>query len=488
MASFKIWRIIVEFKNPVHIWVGLLFASILLISSSALAQEAASIAQSVEKSPPASQERKTSTATDTTDATDKVEVPVKDIQRFATAVAEIKRYYIKPVSDDELFNYAISGMLSNLDPHSSFLDPAAMQDLQMSTSGKFGGIGVEMIPDVGFIKVISPIDDTPAFKAGLKPDDVIVRINGKLVKDMTLQEAINLIRGASGTKVTLDILRKGSKKPLVFNITREIINVKTVKSELYEQHYGYIRLSFFQSNTAADLASAIKNLKQKSGGLLYGVVLDLRNNPGGLLDSAVQVTDAFLDSKLLAKYDKTIVYTKGRIPADNIRLKAIDGDLITGVPMVVLINGASASASEIVAGALQDYKRAVVIGVKSFGKGSVQTVLPIDNDTGIKLTTALYYTPAGRSIQAKGIEPDVIVADLKLPKSDTDTIVFDPIEESSLNNHLANGNGHAGAPELARELRTGKNKKEENDLGNKDFQLYEALMLLKGLHSMRGVA
>ncbi len=425
-------------------------------------------------------------------------LPLKDIQRFATAVAQIKRYYVKPVSDETLFTYAIEGMLSNLDPHSAYLDAEELQDLQTTTVGKFGGIGIEVIPQDGFIKVISPIDDTPAYKAGIKAGDMIIRINNKLVKDMTLRDAINLIRGEPGSKVNLVIIRTGEKKPLQFNVTREIIQVHTVKSEILENGYGYIRLSFFQASTNKDLLNAINKLKQESGGQLKGIIIDLRNNPGGLLDSAIDITDDLLDSSALKKYDGLIVYTKGRIPDDDIKAKATPGDVLKDVPIVVLINEGSASASEIVAGALQDYKRALVLGKKSFGKGSVQTVLPIDNHTGIKLTTALYYTPAGRSIQAKGIEPDISIPEVKISNPDDSSI---SIAEADLNKHLNNGNDNnpdqkdkqdkkdstdTDVTSMMDQAAVVNDKNNTSDkkissLLRSDFQVYEALMILKSI-------
>lgn len=442
----------------------------------------------------------TPVAADASENSSTLSLPLKDIQRFATAVAQIKRYYVKQVSDETLFTYAIEGMLSNLDPHSAYLDEEELQDLQTTTVGKFGGIGIEVIPQDGFIKVISPIDDTPAYKAGIKAGDLIIRINNKLVKDMTLRDAINLIRGEPGSKVNLVVVRSGEKKPLQFNVTREIIQVHTVKSEMLENGYGYIRLSFFQASTSKDLINAIDKLKQEAGGQLKGIIIDLRNNPGGLLDSAIDITDDLLDSSALKQYDGLIVYTKGRIPDDDIKAKATPGDILKNVPIVVLINEGSASASEIVAGALQDYKRALVLGKKSFGKGSVQTVLPIDNHTGIKLTTALYYTPAGRSIQAKGIEPDITIPEVKISNADDS---FISIAEADLNRHLNNGNEKT--PEDKKDNKDNKentdtdvtsmmdqaavtnNKSPSGDakisnLLRSDFQVYEALMILKGLY------
>lgn len=414
-------------------------------------------------------------------------IPVQDIQRFANVIAQIKQFYIEPIQDKALFNNAIKGMLTNLDPHSSFLDTNDLRDLKTFTTGEFGGIGIEVMPENGFIKVISPLDDTPASKAGIKAGDLIVRIDNKLVKDMTIEQAINLIRGKKGTQVNISLIRKGETKPLNLTLTREVVKVQAVKSRLLENGYGYIRIAFFQQSVKPDLDKAIEKLQQESGGQLNGLILDLRNNPGGLLDSAVSVADEFLDSQKL-KNNKLIVYTKGRIPGQDLQANATTGDSTNGTPMVVLINQGSASASEIVAGALQDHKRAIILGVKSFGKGSVQTVIPIDNESAIKLTTALYYTPSGRSIQAKGIQPDVVVADLKIPKSSTQDITIAPIEEADLENHLSNGNKNKEATEVNKTQQDEaqeKINKTERDLARQDFQLYEALNLLKGLHAAK---
>lgn len=408
------------------------------------------------------------------------QIPVQDIQRFANVIAEIKQYYIEPVDNKVLFDNAIRGMLSNLDPHSSYLDANDLRDLQTVTTGEFGGIGIEVMPDDGFIKVVSPLDDTPASKAGIKAGDIIIRIDGKLVKDMTAEQAINMIRGKKGTKVTLTLVRKG--KPLTVDLTREVVKVQSVKSKLLEPGYGYVRIAFFQENAGKDVAKAVDDLKAQSGGKLNGLILDLRNDPGGLLDSAISVADDFLDSNKL-KGSKNIVYTKGRISGADMQAKATPGDIIPGVPMVVLINQGSASASEIVAGALQDYKRAIILGTKSFGKGSVQTVIPIDNQSAIKLTTALYYTPAGRSIQAKGITPDVTVKPLKIDKGQDNDII--PLDEADLAGHLANGN----AEKTDSNIESAKAASEQNlsqtekQLAQDDYQVYSALTLLKGLHA-----
>ncbi len=414
-----------------------------------------------------------------------INLPLQDIERFATVIAQIHRYYVEPVSDDKLFNYAISGMLSSLDPHSDYLDQDALNDLETTTSGKFGGIGIEVIPSDGFIKVVSPIDGTPAYKAGIKTGDLIIRIDNKLVRDMTLREAVNMIRGEIGTTVHLTLLRKDGKKPLELDVKRDTIKVETIKTELYPDNYGYIRLSFFQDSTKQDLIKGVKSLQKQANDQLKGVVLDLRNNPGGLLDSAVDVTNLFLDSKHL-KYSGLIVYTKGRIASSDIKAVATGQDILKGIPMVVLTNEGSASAAEIVAGALQDQDRATLVGQRTFGKGSVQTVLGIDDKTAIKLTTALYYTPAGRSIQAKGIEPTIEIPQLTIPKSTSDDDSFISISEVDLEKHLANdGNDDKSqaAKDAEADAKTEEANKKMTELLYKDFQLYQGLNILRGLRA-----
>lgn len=421
-------------------------------------------------------------------------IPVQDIQRFTTVIAQIKRYYIKDTTDKELFNNAIRGMLTNLDPHSAFLDTEELKDLETVTTGEFGGIGVEIIPENGYIKVISPLDDTPAFKSGIKSGDLIIRINGKVIKKMTIRAAINMIRGKRGSPVELTILRKGEKKPLVISVVRDVIKVASVKSKILGDGFGYIRIAFFQAPAKNDLHKAIRELQKKNKGRLKGLVLDLRNNPGGLLDAAIHIADTFLDSKKLS-HEQLIVYTKGRIPGSDIRATATPGDMIKNVPIVVLINGGSASASEIVAGALQDYKRAVIMGTKSFGKGSVQTIIPIDDTTGIKLTTALYYTPAGRSIQASGILPDITISELKVNKPEGLDGLLDPVEEADLSGHLNSGNkevknktNNKAKTKDAKKTATDSEENDEpqiNPLAFDDYQLFSALTLLQGLAAAR---
>lgn len=404
--------------------------------------------------------------------TTSIHMPAKDVRRFATVIGQIKHFYIEDISDEKLFTNAIRGMLYKLDPHSAYLDETDFKELQSATSGQFGGIGIEMIPEDGMIKVISPLDDTPASKAGIKPGDLIVRINKKLVKDMSLNEAVSEIRGKRGSTVTLTIVRENTAKPLEMKLVREKIKVKSVKGKLIDHHYGDVRISFFQANTHRELIKTIKQLNKDAKGDLRGIILDLRNNPGGLLDASIDIADVFLDARKLKK-NKLIVYTKGRDARSNTQGKATKGDLTKGIPVVVLINGGSASASEIVAGALQDHHRAVIVGQTSFGKGSVQTVLPIDDKTAIKLTTALYYTPKGRSIQAHGIEPDITVSDIVIPKGAEKSSTR--IDEASLSGHLKNGS--------SKSKKHGKSM-QSKELVHKDFQLYQALIILKGIEKV----
>ncbi len=366
------------------------------------------------------------------------ELSKKNVQRFVTTIALIHRYYIKNVDNDELFNNAISGMIVSLDPHSSYLDTNDIKELKTTVSGEFVGIGIELtLSKDGLLKVISPLDDSPAARSEIKPNDFIVKINGQLVQNMSLLEAVGRIKGKKGTSVTLTVLRKSTDKPLIFNITREPIHLISVKSKMLEPDYGYVRITFFQGSVVTQLHEAISKLKTESNSHLKGLVLDLRNNPGGLLDVSAGVADSFLDSNKIYQYNDYIVYTKGRVPGANIHIKATPGDLIPNTPIVVLINGGSASASEIVAGALQDYKRAIIMGTTSFGKGSVQTVLPIDHDDAIKLTTALYYTPAGREIQEKGIIPNVTVPELTILTIKPAEMGF-TLDEADFQNHLPN--------------------------------------------------
>lgn len=411
-------------------------------------------------------------------------LPLDDVQRFSTAIGQIKNFYVNPVEDSELFEDAIRGMLSGLDPHSAYLDIEEFSELKSQTDGEFGGLGIEVGMEDGYIRVVSPIDDTPASSAGVEAGDIIVKLDDKPVKGMTLREAVSLMRGPKGSTINLTILRKDEKKLIQLALVRDVIQVKSVKSRLMENDYGYLRVSHFQAKTYNHLKHSIASLNKLNKKPLKGIVLDLRNNPGGLLDAAVDVSDAFLDSNQL-KENKLIVYTKGRIPSAEMEAKANPGDLLNGIPMVVLINQGSASGSEIVAGALQDHKRAVIMGNTSFGKGSVQTVLPLDENRGVKLTTALYYTPLGRSIQAKGIEPDILLEDMKVSANEeTSNLILALIRESDLDNHLGNGNSANNVADkkvVASQTRAATNGADK-PLAVRDYQLYEALNLLKALN------
>ncbi len=417
-------------------------------------------------------------ASQSANAKNEPELPMNDIKRFVTAIAVIKHYYIKKMGDQELFSDAIGGMVTDLDPHSSYLDPDALKDLKISTSGQFGGVGIEIMPDKGMLKVISPLDGTPAEKAGIKPGDMIIKIDDKIVRDMSLNDAVKMIRGKKGSIVSLTILRESEKNPLVFKLKRDAIKIKTVSTKLLENHYGYARIAFFQGPLKKQLTNAIKKLKKEAGGKLNGLVLDLRNNPGGVLESSTDVANMFLTSKDLKKYNKVLVYTKGRTKDSDLSIKASGTDTIKGVPMVVLINKGSASASEIVAGALQDYKRAIIMGTRSFGKGSVQTILPIGKDSAIKLTTALYYTPSGKVIQARGIQPDIYVPKLTISLDKNSALL--EVDEDDLQDHITN---HTKEDKKQAELFK-KQKQDEIKLAEKDYQLYEALLVLKGLHTV----
>lgn len=415
-------------------------------------------------------------------------LPLDDLQRFSSVVEQIRKYYVEPVEDKVLFENAIRGMLSGLDPHSAYLDPGEFSDLRANTSGRFGGLGIEVTMDDGLVKVISAIDDTPAQRAGVKSGDLIVRLDDTPVKGLTLKKAVEMMRGERGKPILLTIVRKGNNQPLKLKVMRDLIQVKSVKSRLLDQQYGYIRISQFQSQSAEDMISAIEKLEKESKGSLKGIILDLRNNPGGILESSVKVSDAFLDKPTL-KYDSMIVYTEGRLPGSEIKEQAHEGDILSGAPIVVLVNGGSASASEIVAGALQDHKRAMIVGTQTFGKGSVQTVLPLKDNHGLKLTTALYYTPSGRSIQAEGIKPDIEIQDLKMPTAQNEDDDIGNVRESDLEGHLKNskeksspGLDTSNLDEVTAAALTKRTEKDENKvLLAEDYQLNEALNLLKGL-------
>ena len=319
-------------------------------------------------------------------------IPVEELQRFTTVVEHIENYYVNPTSDAALFENAIRGMLAGLDPHSAYLDIEEFSELKASTTGKFGGLGIEVTLEDGFVRVISPIDDTPAARAGIQAGDLIIRINEAPVKGMALKDAVEMMRGEPNTEITLLLLRENTEAPIKIKLVRSLISVQSVKSHSLPDNYLYLRISQFQSDTGVELVREIKAAQKAASNKIRGVVLDLRNNPGGVLDASVQVADTFLDKDNLA-YDGLIVSAQGRMPGSQLIEKAKTADLLDGMPLVVLLNSGSASASEIVAGALQDHKRAIIVGEQSFGKGSVQTILPLKDKRGLKLTTALYYTP-----------------------------------------------------------------------------------------------
>jgi carboxyl-terminal processing protease len=394
-------------------------------------------------------------------------LPIEELRTFSDVFGRIKNDYVVDVDDKELIENAIRGMLSGLDPHSSYLDAEQFTELQVGTTGQFGGLGIEVGMENGFVKVIAPIDDTPAQRAGVQAGDLIIRLDDTPVKGMTLGEAVKVMRGKPGSDIELTIVRDGLDKPLNITITRDIIKVKSVKARMLEPGFGYLRISQFQSKTAENLVDAIEKLKKENSGPLEGLVLDLRNNPGGVLNGAVAVSDAFLVKGM-------IVYTEGRIADSKLRFNATPDDVINGAPLVVLVNQGSASASEIVAGALQDHKRAIIVGSKTFGKGSVQTILPLSSESALKLTTARYYTPSGRSIQAEGITPDIELDRVKFTSVEQNIA---PLKEADLSRHLDNGKG-------GKKGKSADDDEEEDDsksLAADDYMLYEALNMLKGL-------
>ena len=400
-------------------------------------------------------------------------LPLDELRAFTEVFSRIKADYVEPVEDKKLLQDAVQGMLSGLDPHSSYLDSESFRDMRVETEGQFGGLGIEVTMENGFVKVVSPIEDTPAARAGVKPGDLIIRLDDKAVKGMTLTEAVRVMRGKPGSDIVLTIVREGATKPLKLTLTRAVIKIQSVKSRLLEPGFGYVRITQFQAGTDKGLADVIKKLGDENKEALRGIVLDLRNNPGGVLNAAVGVSDTFLDKGL-------IVYTEGRVADSKMKLTATPGDALNGAPIVVLINGGSASASEIVAGALQDHKRAVIMGTKSFGKGSVQTIVPVSNGAALKITTARYYTPNGRSIQASGIVPDILTEEARITKSEAS----DRLREADLARHLENGEEIAKPKEESKKEEK-KDDKKKNESGKspatEDYQLQEALNLLKGI-------
>ncbi len=402
-------------------------------------------------------------------------LPLEDLRAFTEVFGKVKSDYVETVDDKDLLENAIKGMLSGLDPHSSYLNREEFKEMRIGTDGKFGGLGIEVSMENGFVKVISPIDDTPAQRAGVMAGDVIVRLDDTPVKGMTLNEAVKIMRGKPGTDILLTIVREGEEGPLKITITRAIIRIKSVRSKTLEPGFGYIRISQFQSATGTSMRKAISELKKENDGELKGLILDLRNNPGGVLNASVSVADAFI------KKGK-IVYTEGRVKDSLLTFNASPNDLLKGAPIVVLVNGGSASASEIVAGALQDHHRAIIMGTKTFGKGSVQTIMPMNNGAALKITTARYFTPSGRSIQAEGIEPDIIVEQLKISKKEDSKV--QRLREADLRDHLENGNGKKAtdAKKGSNDSAKKKGEADEKEKLKNDYQLNEALNLLKGIY------
>jgi carboxyl-terminal processing protease len=425
-------------------------------------------------------------------------LPIEELRTFSEVFGRIKTDYVEPVDDKKLIKEAITGMVAGLDPHSAYLDQDAYKELQAGTQGEFGGLGIEVSMEDGLVRVVSPIDDTPAARAGIKPGDLIIKLDEAAVKGMTLNDAVKRMRGKPDTQITLTLLRKNEPKPLVVTLTRAVIKMKSVKLKEIEPGYASIRVSQFQEHTGEDLAAAIEKFYKDNNGAIKGLVLDLRNDPGGLLNAAVGVSAAFLPR------DALVVYTEGRVADAKMRLTATPENYLRGpadtdyaaalpalakkVPLVVLVNGGSASASEIVAGALQDHHRATIMGVQTFGKGSVQTILPLSNNTALKLTTARYFTPNGRSIQAKGIVPDVVV------QEDADAVEsMLGIREADLEGHLSNPTDKkvdAAKPAAKPATAAGQDAaakpahkpqaKLEDGKEKPDYQLDQAIAYLKG--------
>ena len=390
-------------------------------------------------------------------------LPLEELRTFADVYNQIRSGYVEEIDDSTLLEYAIQGMLMGLDPHSVYLTEDAFQNLQDTTSGEFTGLGLEVGMEDGYVKIISPIDGSPAAGAGLQSGDIILKLNKAPVKGMSLNEAIDIMRGPKGSKIQLTVGRPGESQPFDVTLVRDVIKIASVRQRWLEPGYGYIRIAQFQGATGADVSRSLEKLMQEQE--LKGLVLDLRNNPGGILRASVDVAGLFMDGG-------TVVYTEGRLPNSDVNYDAESNDASSGTPLVVLINSGSASASEIVAGALQDHGRAVVMGTDSFGKGSVQTILPLSKSRAVKLTTALYFTPNGRSIQAEGISPDILVERARVTAYDSSG----RLKEADLSGHLDNVNGGNG------DKKAGSSRKLSSELLARDNQLYEALTLLKGLN------
>jgi len=389
----------------------------------------------------------------------------EDLKVFTDVLSLIQKDYVEETKSKDLVNGAIKGMLETLDPHSSFMPPNMFKEMQEETKGRFEGLGIEITLREGVLTVVSPIEDTPAFKAGILAGDQILKIDGESTKNFTLMDSVKRLRGPRGTKVTITIMREGLTKPKEFTLVRDVIPVRSVRHELLEKNYGYIRLSQFQEKTDGEFEKAVKALEEESKGSLKGLVLDLRNNPGGLLDQAVKISDRFIDSGL-------IVSVEGRKEDQKLKFYAHPDGSLARYPLIVLVNGGSASGAEIVAGAIQDHGRGILVGTQTFGKGSVQTIIPLKDGSGLRLTTARYYTPNGRSIQAKGIVPDIVVKPLK-PEEEKEVVTPKLPAEKDLERHLMDV--EKGAPKEKEKLK----KEEGKEKKPVDNQLERALELLK---------
>lgn len=411
----------------------------------------------------------------------KPEDTYRQLNLFGDVFERVRGQYVEEMTDEELVETAIQGMLSSLDPHSSYLDADGFKDMQVQTRGEFGGLGIEVTMENGFVKVVSPIDDTPAFKAGVKAGDFITHLDEEPVLGLSLSEAVDKMRGKVGKPINITVVREGESEALNIEIIRDIIKIKSVRSHLDYKDVGYLRITTFNQNTTPGLVKAIKEIKSEDGNSLKGYILDLRNNPGGLLDQAISVSDTFLDKG-------EIVSTRGRSDNDTKRDNATKGDLTDGKPIIVLINGGSASASEIVAGALQDHNRAIILGTQSFGKGSVQTIIPLPGHGAMRLTTARYYTPSGRSIQVEGIEPDIIIEEAKIEQTKARKRTSEKDLRGALNNDAKTKS--KASLLLDKAVKDKKDSDDENGKSSKDkkdddapidYQLDRAVDLLRGI-------
>lgn len=454
--------------SPTRFLASLLLTTALLLPHQVYAQD---------KTPAA--DEKTSQAKNEAAQTGQInEDTYRNLALFGEVFETVRAKYVEPITDQQLIEYAIKGMLSNLDPHSEYMTAKDFDDMKVQTKGEFGGLGIEVTMQEGVVKVVSPIDGTPAYKAGIKAGDLITHLDKKPVMGMTLSDAVDQMRGKVGSSIELTIRRENVSEPIFVTLKRDIIKIQSVRSHIEGGDVGYIRISSFSQNTGSGLKDAFEKIKKEKGDKIVGYILDLRNNPGGLLDQAIAVSDDFLDRG-------EIVSTRGR-DADAIkRDNALPGDLANGLPVVVLINGGSASASEIVSGALQDHRRAVVMGTKSFGKGSVQTVIPTPGGGAMRLTTARYFTPSGRSIQAKGIEPDIIVEPAKIEKlNDLDVHEAD-LKGAISNPDAAKPDAKVVVPESSLKPQDTKPLDPDAEMAGRDYQVARALDLLHGLALMK---